>query len=165
MTIIPILLGVALLFLGRKLFWLFVAVVGFVVGTSLASQFLQGQSETFILVIGLLGGVIGALLAIFMQRLAVAAAGFVAGGYLMVTVLGWLGMGSQGVTWLPFLIGGVIGALLVAMMFDWALIFLSSLVGAELVVNGLGARPSISLLLLVVLLVVGMVVQSRLWRK
>jgi hypothetical protein len=165
MTIIPILLGVALLFLGRKLFWLFVAVVGFVVGTSLASQFLQGQSETFILIIGLLGGVIGALLAIFMQRLAVAAAGFVAGGYLMVTVLGWLGMGSQGVTWLPFLIGGVIGALLVAMMFDWALIFLSSLVGAELVVNGLGARPSISLLLLVVLLVVGMVVQSRLWRK
>jgi len=165
MTIIPILLGVALLFLGRKLFWLFVAVVGFVVGTSLASQFLQGQSETFILIIGLLGGVIGALLAIFMQRLAVAAAGFVAGGYLMVTVLGWLGMGSQGVTWLPFLIGGAIGALLVAVMFDWALIFLSSLVGAELVVNGLGARPSISLLLLVVLLVVGMVVQSRLWRK
>jgi len=165
MTIIPILLGGALLLLGRKLFWLFVAVVGFVVGTSLASQFLQGQSEQFILVIGLLGGVIGALLAIFMQRLAVAAAGFVAGGYLMVTVLGWLGMGSQGVTWLPFLIGGVIGALLVAMMFDWALIFLSSLVGAELVVNGLGARPSISLLLLVVLLVVGMVVQSRLWRK
>jgi hypothetical protein len=51
------------------------------------------------------------------------------------------------------------------MMFDWALIFLSSLVGAELVVNGLGARPSISLLLLVVLLLVGMVVQSRLWRK
>ena len=165
MTIIPILLGVALLFLGRKLFWLFVAVVGFVVGTSLASQFLQGQSETFILIIGLLGGVIGALLAIFMQRLAVAAAGFVAGGYLMVTVLGWLGMGSQGVTWLPFLIGGAIGALLVAVMFDWALIFLSSLVGAELVVNGLGARPSISLLLLVVLLVVGIVVQSRLWRK
>jgi len=165
MTIIPILLGVALLFLGRKLFWLFVAVVGFVVGTGLASQFLQGQSEQFILVIGLLGGVIGALLAIFLQRLAVAAAGFVAGGYLMVTVLGWLGMGSQGVTWLPFLIGGVIGALLVAMMFDWALIFLSSLVGAELVVNGLGARPSISLLLLVVLLLVGMVVQSRLWRK
>ena len=165
MTIVLVLLGVALLFLGRKLFWLFVAVVGFVVGTSLASQFLQGQSEQFILVIGLLGGVIGALLAIFLQRLAVAAAGFVAGGYLMVTVLGWLGMGSQGVTWLPFLIGGVLGALLVVVMFDWALIFLSSLVGAELVVNGLGARPSISLLLLVVLLLVGMVVQSRLWRK
>jgi hypothetical protein len=164
MTIIPILLGAALLFLGRKLFWLFVAVVGFVVGTGLASQFLQGQSETFILVIGLLSGVIGALLAIFLQRLAVAAAGFVAGGYLMVTVLGWLGMGSQGVTWLPFLIGGAIGALLVAIMFDWALIFLSCLVGAELVVNGLNARPSISLILLVVLLVVGIVVQSRLWR-
>jgi hypothetical protein len=126
---------------------------------------LQGQSETFILVIGLLGGVIGALLAIFMQRLAVAAAGFVAGGYLMVTVLGWLGMGSQGVTWLPFLIGGVVGALLVAMMFDWALIFLSSLSGAELIAQNVGARPSISLLLLVVLLVVGIVVQSRLWRK
>jgi len=164
MTIVLVLLGVALLFLGRKLFWLFVAVVGFVVGTGLASQFLQGQSEQFILVIGLLGGVIGALLAIFLQRLAVAAAGFVAGGYLMVTVLGWLGMGSQGVTWLPFLIGGVIGALLVVVMFDWALIFLSALVGAELVVNGLSARPSISLLLLVVLLVVGIVAQSRLWR-
>ncbi len=164
MTIIPILLGLALLFLGRKLFWLFVAVVGFVVGTGLASQFLQGQSEAFILIIGLLGGIIGALLAIFLQRLAVAAAGFVAGGYLMVTVLGWLGMGSQGVTWLPFLIGGVIGALLVVVMFDWALIFLSALVGAELVVNGFSARPSISLILLVVLLVVGIVVQSRLWR-
>jgi hypothetical protein len=164
MTIVPILLGIALLLLGRKLFWLFVAVVGFVLGTSLASQFLQSESQEFILLIGLLGGVIGALLAVFLQRLAVAGAGFIAGGYLMVTVLGWLGMGNEGVTWLPFLIGGIIGALLVALLFDWALIFLSSLGGATLIANSLNARPSLALLLLVILLVVGVVVQSRLWR-
>jgi hypothetical protein len=164
MTLIPILLGIALLFLGRRLFWLFVAVVGFMAGIGLATQFLQGQSQQFILLIGLLGGVIGALLAVFMQRLAVAVAGFIAGGYLMVTVLGWLGMGSGGAAWLPFLIGGVIGAALVALLFDWALIFLSSLGGAELIVQNVNARPSILLLLLVVLLVLGIVVQSRLWR-
>jgi hypothetical protein len=162
--IVPIILGVALLLLGRKLFWLFVAVVGFVLGTSLAAQFLQGQSQEFILLVGLLGGVIGALLAVFFQKLAVAGAGFIAGGYLMVTVLGWLGMGNQGVTWLPFLIGGVIGALLVALLFDWALIFLSSLGGAALIANSVDAQPSVSLILLVVLLVVGVVVQSRLWK-
>lgn len=56
--------GGALLFLGRKLYWFFVGAVGFVVGLSLATQWLQGGSEIVILLVGIVIGVVGALLAL-----------------------------------------------------------------------------------------------------
>ncbi len=60
--------GAALLILGRKLFWVFVGAIGFVLGMDIASRFLQGRPDWLILIVALGAGVLGALLALFLQR-------------------------------------------------------------------------------------------------
>ena len=56
---ITLILGIALLVLGRKLFWLFVGAIGFLAGMEFASAYLQGYSENIVLIAGLVGGLIG----------------------------------------------------------------------------------------------------------
>jgi hypothetical protein len=165
MTIFRILAGVALLTLGRKLFWLFVGMIGFVVGISLAGQFLRGQPDWVILIIALAAGLLGALFALLLQRLAVWLAGFIAGGYIAISLLSELGWGTDGLPWLPFLIGGIIGAVLVMVLFDWTLIILSSLTGATVIVQEAHFGRLIMVLLFVVLFTVGIVIQASLMRQ
>ena len=83
----PIVVGVALLFFGRRLFWLFVAGVGFLYGLRFAPTLVQGGSELALLLVAVFCGVIGALLAVFAQKIAVGIAGFCIGGYVVVSVM------------------------------------------------------------------------------
>ena len=80
-------LGILLLFFGRRLFWLFVGVAGFIAGLTLVPQLISGQSELTILLIAIVAGIIGAILAIMLEGLAILIAGFLAGGYLMTTLV------------------------------------------------------------------------------
>ena len=70
MSILFALIGVALLFFGRKVFWLFVAGAGFVAGMALTSSLFQGPEWVAVL-IGLGVGLLAALLAIVLQRFAI----------------------------------------------------------------------------------------------
>jgi hypothetical protein len=163
MDVLRILIGILVLTLGRKLFWLFVAVVGFALGAALGAQFFQGQPDWVILIIALGAGLLGALLALFLQQVAIALAGFIGGGYIALYLVNALGWGtSGGFAWLPFLIGGVIGLVLMIALFDWALIVLSSLVGAGLILQAIPLRRPIEGLLFIVLLIVGIAVQAGL---
>lgn len=165
MNLIRILVGIVLLTLGRRIFWLFVAAIGFVVGLNLSAQFLGGQPEWVALVIALVAGLIGALLAIFIQQLGVAVAGFLGGGYIAITLLDLLGVqAGGGMAWLPFIIGGIIGLVLAVALFDWALIILSSLVGASLIVQAAQLGPLITALLFIGLILVGVSIQANLIR-
>src|SRR5205823_2666174 len=78
--IISVIVGVAILFFGRKLFWLFVAALGFAVGLQIAAYFMREPPQWMTLLVALGCGIIGALLAILLQKIAIAVAGFVAGG-------------------------------------------------------------------------------------
>lgn len=160
MDIVRILAGIVLLTLGRKLFWLFVGVAGFVFGFGFATQFLSGQPDWIVLVVALVAGLVGVLLALFLQRLAVGVAGFIAGGYILINLLNALGWQTGQLAWLPFVIGGIIGAVLVLILFDWALIILSSLTGATLIVQTLHFGSLIMALAFIVLLVVGIMIQA-----
>ena len=164
-TVIRALLGVAMLITGRRLYWLFVGVVGFVVGISLSTLLFTNESELALLAIALVAGVLGAVLALFMQRLAVALAGFFAGGFAISNLLSHLDWYFGLPTWFPFVLGGLIGAVLIFLIFDWALIILSSMTGASLLVQALGTTQWISVLLFFVLLLVGFVVQARSFRR
>ena len=121
--LIGVLLGIALLVAGRRLFWLFVGTLGFIAGLQLAAL-VPNLSEGTVLVIGLIVGVVFALLAVFLQRLAVGVAGFLAGGFIFTTLAARLGLESLS-TWVIYLIGGLIGIALVMLLFDWALIVFS----------------------------------------
>jgi hypothetical protein len=164
MNILRILIGILVLILGRKLFWLFVAVVGFAFGAALGTQLFQGQPDWLILVIALGVGLLGALLAIFLQEIAVAVAGFIGGGYIALILLNALGQDPGPASWLPFLIGGIIGLVLMIALFDWALIVLSSLVGAGLILQAIQLRRPIEGLLSLILVVIGIAIQASLMR-
>lgn len=163
MRALRFLVGAALLFLGRQLYWLFVAGVGFVVTIDLVPRLIQVESTALLLIIALAAGLVGALLAVFLQRTAIAMGGFFAGGYAVLALLQVAGMETAPVVWILALVGAVLGAVVTLVLFDWALIILSSLTGAWMITQGLdpGTRL-VTGAAFVVLLVIGMAIQAAL---
>src|ERR1700704_5797051 len=84
--IISALLGVVILLFGRKLFWLCVAAVGFAAGVEFAPQIVHEPSTRVMLAFAIVLGLIGAVLALFLQKIAIAIAGFLAGGKLALAM-------------------------------------------------------------------------------
>lgn len=162
---ITLIIGIALLVLGRKLFWLFVGAIGFLGGMQFATAYLQGYGENIVLIAGLIGGLIGIVLAIFVQKVAVLAGGFIGGGYLALNIVqGTMPEAAGGqAAWIAFVVGGILGAVLVGVLFDWALILLSSFVGALLVVQSTGLGPNAAPIAFFVLAAAGVFVQA--WMK
>jgi hypothetical protein len=166
MFVLKILIGIVLLLWGRKVFWLFVAGIGFVVAMDLVTRLFAGpqaEATTLIaLVAGLVAGVIGALLAIFLQRVAVGVVGFLAGGYIVLSFLEIIGAGEMAaLSWVLAFVGGIIGLVLALVLLEWALIVLSSLSGAGLIAQSAGLNRSLAMLMFVIALIVGIVVQGR----
>ena len=153
------LFGGALLIAGRKLFWLFVGVIGFIVGAQIAIRFFHG-SELITIIAGLVLGVIFAVLAIFLETLAIGVAGFLGGGYILLSLAGLFGLDKGIIAWIIFIVGGIIGAVLIAFLFDWALIIISSLAGSSMVVNAFHFAKLMSVLMFIVLVFIGIVVQA-----
>jgi hypothetical protein len=132
-NIVWIMSGFVLLVAGRKLYWLFVALIGFALGFTLADMFVKSDATwiNWLIAIGL--GILGGIMAVGLQKIAVGAAGFIAGGYGLVYFLQMLGVQIGDISWLFFIAGGVIGAGLVLAMFDFALILLSSVAGSIMI--------------------------------
>jgi len=150
--ILHLLSGVAILFLGRRLFWLFVAVAGFLASFDVVPLLLPGRPEWITLLVAVVAGGVGALLAIGLQYVAAAIVGFVAGSYgslpLVVLLFG------HGASWVP-LLGGIVGAVLMVMLFDWTLIVLSALAGARAVLLPFGLEGPWGIIAWLVLAAVG----------
>ena len=127
MNWLNVIIGMLLLFIGRRLFWLFVACVGFASGYHYAQQIWAIHSPVLILILSIAIGALGAIIAILFQKAAILIAGFAAGGYLVLRLFNqFAGLPAQ-LVWLPYIIGGIIGAIILFFVFDWALIFLSTL--------------------------------------
>jgi hypothetical protein len=163
--IISILIGAAILLFGRKLFWLFVAALGFAVGLEIAAYFTREPPPWMMLVIGLGCGVIGALLAILLQKFAIAVAGFIAGGRIAWALAAAFYVEHMHYRGITFVIGGIVGALLLLALFDWVLILLSSVEGAHLITTGVTLPERGALVLFIALAVLGVVVQGSMLRR
>ena len=155
--------ALCLLLAGRRLFWLFVAITGFLVGAEVAGDLFVNQPRWVVWVLAAGAGIIGAVLAMLLQRVAFAVAGFYAGGYLTITLVQSFGWGMPDVV--VSLTGGIIGAVLAALIMDWAIIVLSSLVGSGLIVGALGHQPLQGTLFGAVFAAVGIFVQATFTRK
>ncbi|MDX1616242.1 MAG: DUF4203 domain-containing protein [Candidatus Promineifilaceae bacterium] len=159
-----VLAGLAVLFFGRQLFWLFVAVVGFLVGFEVARDLLANDPLWLQLVVALAAGVVGAVLAYFLQYAAVAVAGFFAGGYLVLVLLRVFSVApSQFVLWLLVISAGVLAAVVVLLLFDWALIVLSSMLGAAALLDVVTLDAGLTAVLFVILAAIGIAVQGYLY--
>jgi hypothetical protein len=159
-SLFPIVLGVLLLFLGRKIFWLFAGAVAFIFALTFIPKYATLQQPT-LFYIAVAIGVIAATAGVFLQKIVLRGAGFIAGGYVLFGL--WENfLPSQSLPWwLPFVIGGVLGALLLSFLFDWAMIILSSLTGAFLIVLALALEKNVQLVLLIALAILGIVVQVK----
>ena len=157
-------LGAALLFIGRKLYWLLVGIIGFTAGILFTSRFLHIESELLVVLIGLGVGILFAILAIFIQSLAIGVAGFFGGGYILLGFAGMLGLDRGILSLIVFILGGVIGVLLVMWLFDWALITISSLAGASMLVQALHLQRDTGGVLLLILVIIGVSVQGAILR-
>ena len=123
------------------------------------ASLLPQLSETTVLIVGLVFGVIFALLAIFLQRFAIGIAGFLAGGFILTTLLARLGVESLS-NWVVYIIGGMIGIMLVILLFDWALIIFSSLAGAALLLQSFSTQTPAGVLIFFLLSLVGIIIQG-----
>ena len=131
----------------------------------MATDMLSDATPLLVLVIAIAVGVIGALLATWLQRAAVFLAGLVAGGVLVVTVMRGLGVVARPTLTVGFIAGALPGGILSVALFEWALIFLSATVGAVLVTQVLPLWRAAALPVLLVLIVAGVLVQARSLRE
>jgi hypothetical protein len=158
-------LGAVLLFFGRRLFWLFVGAVGFVAGLELGNFIFPNQPETTHLIVAVVFGIVGVLLAFFLQKIAVMLAGLIVGGLFVWGLLNVIGQQTHPQAWLFILIGAVIGAALVAGVFNWALMILSAVGGALLITQAVHLTQILSGLVFLGLLLVGFTFQARSYRR
>jgi len=158
---IEIFIGAALLLFGRRLFWVFVGGVGFLAGFDFASQALRGQPQWVLFLTALAVGLAAAIVSIFLQRVVVAIAGFLAGGYFLSGLAVAIQHNHQPVVpWIAFVVGGLVGAILTAALLDPALILLSSLAGATAITQNVPLPPAGQGILFTVLLIFGIIVQG-----
>ena len=155
---VGLLVGAAILLLGRKLFWLFVAAIGFALGAELAPRIIQQPVPVVTLIIALALGFIGALLAIVLQKFSIAASGFLAGGWFALAVYAFFA-GHVTNSLIVFLVGGVLGAIVFFALFDLALIVFSSLVGARFIAMTILLPQTARTVLFILLVIVGIAVQ------
>ena len=158
--IVGALIGAVILFFGRKLFWLCVAAIGFATGVELAPHLVQQPSALLSLTIALLLGIVGALLALFLQKIAIGVLGFLAGGKLAGAIAAAFFVHYAQRSTIIFVVGGIVGAILLLVLFDWALIVVSSLIGAHLIQSAIVLPPSGSTIVFIGLAVIGILVQA-----
>ena len=163
MHIYNIIAGVVLLLFGRKLFWLFLGIAGFLIGMKITPMFFGNEPQWIQLVIALGMGCLGALVAILAQRLAFALGGFFAGMYLALGVGHFFALADPDTTLFMALGGGIIGAILAALIMDTAITILVCLVGAGAIVGEFHFSQAMQILTFLLLAGAGFVFQEKLW--
>ena len=142
--------GFLLLAFGRRLFWLFVGLVGFVFGYNFAEHFVGLPSDV---------GVVLILLAVFFKKIALGFVGFLVGGLGLIWVAAEAGWDTGPAIWLGAVVAGIAGALLARFVFEAALVLLSSIFGAALLVEGLAPQGIDPILFFVILVAAGSLFQ------
>lgn len=160
--------GLILLFFGRKLFWLFVAVVGAVTALWIATEVLGLETGAPSVIAAVTAGLVGGLMAILVQKAAVAVVGFLVGVWGTLVLLDIASVSLTVTSVDPLILqsvlavaGGALGAVVAAQLFEAALVVLSALVGSFLLVNGLGVAGGLALAAFLSLTLVGVLVQTR----
>ena len=164
-AIVGALIGIVILLFGRKLFWLCVAAVGFAAGVEIAPHLVHEPSPLLALTVAIVLGIIGAFLALFLQKVAIAVLGFLAGGKLAGAIAAAFFLHYTQYSTIIFLVGGILGAILLLVLFDWALIVVFCLIGAHLIQSAVVLPATGSTILFLGLAVVGIIVQAASLRR
>jgi hypothetical protein len=155
---VTLIVGLAVLLFGRRLFWLFVGAAGFFIGLHLAPKLFQGP-EWLMVVVALGLGIVGAVLAVVFQWLAVGLAGFAAGVEGGLAAAAALGLADRW-AWAVTFVAGILVAALVLWLWDPVLIVLSALVGAALLDPLVPVSSAVHPWIFLGLAIIGIIVQT-----
>ena len=158
--------GLVALFYGRRFFWLFLGLIGFIAGFGIGASLFPEAGALVHILIGLGAGIVGAALSRAAPLVIAALFGFFAGGTILVNLASTIFEPGQLVTILLFVIGGALGAYLLSQALDAGIVILSALAGAE-VLSTLGSElfainQTTQLIVALVLFAVGLLFQFRL---
>lgn len=158
-------LGVVLLLLGRRLYWMALAGLGFLLGLWLAGHVLDLRSGWLELGLGLGAGLVCALLARVAQKIAIGIGGFVLGGAGGFWLASWFepaaGAELGPWIWLAPLVGALLGVALARPLFEASLVAFSALAGALLITSRSHLGTTHETWVFLVLVLVGVIAQSR----
>lgn len=174
LSILMIVLGIALLFFGRRL-WLLGTGIGALLGVSLV-LLMPGLFGGWLGVIAIVGLAIlvGILTFIFKAFGKVIAwgLGFLAGGAITMSLLGLLSINAGLWSFLLGVLGGLVGIVLSNRFFDWVILISAGLIGAmlavrgvELFMGGTGLNDALSSILVAALAVFSIWYQARIRRQ
>ena len=114
--------GLALIFAGRELFWLFLGTLGFAAGLEAAKFYPGVLPHGTVYLTAILAGALGVVAAVFFQALALLIAGFVSGAYFTFCIPDIFGYEPLAIYGWVVLLGAIIGAVLALRFFSWALV-------------------------------------------
>lgn len=159
-SLLQFIAGGLLLGAGKKLYWFFVGICGAVCGLLVTELYFHptGWWERVLVAIGF--GVAFAILALVLQRIMVSLAGFIAGGFVLISLTETLQLSFANWNWIVFIFGGTVGVLLVQVLFDLALVLISSFAGATLIIRAAGLEGGKGTILLLALVLIGIIIQS-----
>lgn len=159
--VIMVIGGVILLLAGWRIYDWVIVIAGIVIGAATAVA-LVGENNTIMMVAALLiGGLIGAVIAVFAYYVAVFFIGAYIGLLLAGTIATSLDMTPVSV-WILLLAALLGGILLLTLSYEM-LVLLSSLVGAQLIVIALALQPQT--LWIIGLTLAGIVLQALITRR
>ena len=159
MQLILIVLGFVSLVGGNLLPWMFVGSVGFVLGSYLAGAMGFDQSEWQVLTVSTAIGMVGVFLTFYVRKFMALVAGFLAGGFISLTlpaILGWVMPLSE---WQAFLLVGAACLVILLLWYSLSLILVSTLAGATLILQNMTFGTISQEAIFVVLLVFGLIAQ------
>lgn len=153
--------GLLLLFFGRRMFWLALGSLGFLVGWQLAAAFAVDLESVVFWIVSAAGGLLGVLFAILAQKLATGVSGFALGLLVMAKVLPLLPVEGQAWGALVLLLGGIAGSLLALGLFGVVVCVITAGIGAAMLVAAMPLESQPGLLLFAGLWLLGFVLQVR----
>jgi hypothetical protein len=137
--VLPLILllgGLAVAFTGWRLLTLAIAFAGFLLFYNIVEFFLPEQGGWTQLIIAVIGGAIGAWLAIKFLKIFLYVMGFIFIGYATWALAGFFGVDSTLILLVVFVVGGLIGIGLVRFMFEAAIVIITALGGAAAAAYG-----------------------------
>jgi hypothetical protein len=154
MDSLKIVIGFILMLAGSQIYWLVIAVAGFIIG-----DYVEVQSIRFLDNLGALResvkySLLGVILSIAAKPVAILTAGFTLGGFLCFNLPDVLGWRTDWFGWPYFVLAGSIVALLMFFFYAYTMILVTSLSGAVIIIqntNLASLTPEFMLLLFVVL--------------
>ncbi len=161
---VGVLVGVVLLFWGRKVFWLALAVMGFFIGFHLASEWTLHMTREMSLLAAGVGGLAGLAITLWLPRMAAAVGGFFFGFILALYTLPWIGLEGP----LVLVVGlgvAILFALASSYLLRTAISLTTSFAGALMMTHSIPRLLPWEMLSILLLTLVGFFFQMRRKRR